>query len=98
MFADATDPGTTSSLPNVGAAEMSSTDADSFDMFADDDDKAFAKPSSDGMNSVTAPNSNAMSQTASYTPNTASESKLPQLYETSLIKLYIVRSSSHCAS
>ncbi|KAK9230656.1 hypothetical protein WN944_023628 [Citrus x changshan-huyou] len=53
--------------------------ADAYDMFADDDEDATVKPSSDELNTVLGPNSNAASQSSSDALSTASESEFSLL-------------------
>lgn len=53
--------------------------AGAYDMFADDDEDATVKPSSDELNTVLGPNSNAASQSSSDAWNTASEGEFSLL-------------------
>lgn len=62
--------------PNAPTAETSSNEADAYDMFAEDDENATAKPSSDGSNVVSGPITDAASQPSADAPNTDSDSKL----------------------
>ncbi|XP_062176806.1 uncharacterized protein LOC133881788 [Alnus glutinosa] len=68
------DPVVDTSNQNASTAEASSNDADAFDMFADDDERATAKPSLDGSNVVSGPNSDAVSQPSADALNTDSDS------------------------
>jgi len=70
------DPVVDTSNQNASTAEASSNDADDFDMFADDDEHGTAKPSLDGSNVVSGPNSDAVSQPSADALNTDSDSKL----------------------
>jgi CD2 antigen cytoplasmic tail-binding protein 2 len=86
LLSDVTDPRVASTVlpgpvvdtsnPNASTAETSSNDADAFDIFADDDEHATAKPSFDGSNVVSGPNSDAVSQPSADALNTDSDSKL----------------------
>lgn len=53
--------------------------ADAYDMFADDDEDATVKPSSDELNTVLGPNSNAASQSSSDALSSACESEFSLL-------------------
>ncbi|KAJ4715667.1 CD2 antigen cytoplasmic tail-binding protein 2-like [Melia azedarach] len=84
LFSDATDPGSASVLLSNSATENLTANAtgtetapdadDAYDMFADDDENASAKPSSDGLNTVSGTTSNAVGQPSSDALNTASDS------------------------
>lgn len=48
------------SKPHLASAEVSGNDADEYDMFADDDEHAATKPSTDENNAVSEPSSDAI--------------------------------------
>ena len=85
LFSGVTDTGVASTvLPgpvvdtlnsNASTAETLSNDADAFDMFAEDDEHATAKPSFDGSDGVSGHNSDAVNHPSASTLN-HSESKL----------------------
>ncbi|KAM3742324.1 hypothetical protein ACB098_07G062000 [Castanea mollissima] len=60
--------------PSASTAETSSNDADTYDMFGEEDENATAKPSFDGSNVVSGHNSNAVNQPSASTLNSESES------------------------
>lgn len=71
LLSDVRDSGVASSIfpttsmgasnPPLAGAEVSSSGADDFDMFADDDEHAASKPSTDENNAVSEPSSDAVS-------------------------------------
>ncbi|XP_048227918.1 SUPPRESSOR OF ABI3-5 [Ricinus communis] len=83
LFSDVTDLGATSSKlsnsvlgasnTNLSTAETTSNGADEYDMFADDDDNAIARPSSDGSNLVSDSNSSGVGQPLTGGPTSNSE-------------------------